>query len=84
MSKYEIEVKKFSELTDKIEIPKFQRGLVWNKTKKREFIKTLKAGLPIGVLLLSKKGDKYLIVDGLQRFTTMKEYTKDFLVLCTP
>lgn len=78
MSKYEIEVKKFSELTDKIEIPKFQRGLVWNKTKKREFIKTLKAGLPIGVLLLSKKGDKYLIVDGLQRFTTMKEYTKDF------
>lgn len=78
MPKYEIEVKKFSELRDKIEIPKFQRGLVWNKTKKKEFIKTLKAGLPIGVLLLSKKGDKYLIVDGLQRFTTMKEYAKDF------
>lgn len=78
MPKYEIEVKKFSELKDKIEIPKFQRGLVWNKDKKREFIKTLKAGLPIGVLLLSKKGDKYLIVDGLQRFTTMKEYTKDY------
>lgn len=78
MPKYEIEVKKFSELKDKIEIPKFQRGLVWNKNKKKEFIKTLKAGLPIGVLLLSKKGDKYLIVDGLQRFTTMKEYTKDY------
>lgn len=78
MSKYEIEVKKFSELQNKVEIPKFQRGLVWNKTKKKEFIKTLKAGLPIGVLLLSQKGDKYLIVDGLQRFTTMKEYAKDF------
>lgn len=78
MPKYEIEVKKYSELQDKIEIPKFQRGLVWNKTKKKEFIRTLKAGLPIGVLLLSKKGDKYLIVDGLQRFTTMKEYSKDF------
>ena len=78
MPKYEIEVKKFSELQNKIEIPKFQRGLVWNKTKKKEFIKTLKAGLPIGVLLLSKKGDKYLIVDGLQRFTTMMEYAKDF------
>ena len=78
MPKYEIEVKKFSDLQGKIEIPKFQRGLVWNKEKKREFIRTLKAGLPIGVLLLSKKGDKYLIVDGLQRFTTMNEYSKDF------
>lgn len=78
MRKYEIEIKKFSELKDKIEIPKFQRGLVWNKSKKVEFIKTLKAGLPIGVLLLSKKGDKYLVIDGLQRFTTMKDYAKDY------
>lgn len=78
MRKYDIEIKKFSELKDKIEIPKFQRGLVWNRTKKIEFIKTLKAGLPIGVLLLSKKGDKYLVIDGLQRFTTMKDYAKDF------
>lgn len=78
MRKYEVEIKKFSELRDKIEIPKFQRGLVWNKSKKIEFIKTLKAGLPIGVLLLSKKGNKYLVIDGLQRFTTMKDYAKDY------
>ena len=78
MTKYEIEVKKFSELKDTIVIPKFQRGLVWSKTKKKEFIKTLKAGLPIGVLLLSKKGEKYRIVDGLQRFTTMMEYSRDY------
>lgn len=78
MLKYEIETKKFSELKDKIEIPKFQRGLVWSKAKKVEFIKTLKAGLPIGVLLLSKKGDKYLVIDGLQRFTTMKDYARDY------
>lgn len=78
MPKYEIEVKKFSELKDTIVIPKFQRGLVWSKTKKKEFIKTLKAGLPIGVLLLSKKGEKYRIVDGLQRFTTMMEYSRDY------
>ncbi len=76
--KYTTETKKFSELKDIIEIPKFQRGLVWNKDKKREFIKTLKAGLPIGVLLLSKKGDHYLVIDGLQRFTTMKDYAKDY------
>ena len=78
MRKYDIDIMKFSELKDKIEIPKFQRGLVWSKSKKREFIKTLKAGLPIGVLLLSRKGDKYLVIDGLQRFTTMKDYAKDY------
>lgn len=81
MVKYDIDKKKFSELRDKIDIPKFQRGLVWGKEKKREFIKTLKSGLPIGVLLLSPrkdKKDKYLIIDGLQRFTTMKEYSEDY------
>lgn len=78
MVKYDVTTKKFSELKDKIEIPKFQRGLVWNKTKKKEFIKTLKAGLPIGVLLVSKKDDKYLVIDGLQRFTTMKDYSRDY------
>jgi len=77
MLKYEIETKKFSELRNKIEIPKFQRGLVWSREKKREFIKTLKAGLPIGVLLLSPKGDHYLVIDGLQRFTTMQDYASD-------
>jgi len=76
--KYAIEVQTFAELRDKIEIPKFQRGLVWSETKKREFIKTLKAGLPIGVLLLSQKGEKYLVIDGLQRFTTMKDYARDY------
>lgn len=78
MLKYEIETKTFAELKDKIAIPKFQRGLVWNQDKKRRFIQTLKSGLPIGVLLLSKKDDKYLIVDGLQRFTTMKDYSRDY------
>lgn len=76
--KYEIEKKTFGELKDKIEIPRFQRGLVWGKQKKREFIKTLKSGLPIGVLLLSQKDDKYLVIDGLQRFTTMEDYAKDY------
>jgi len=78
MLKYEVDVKKFSELKEKIDIPKFQRGLVWGKPKKREFIKTLKEGLPIGMLLLAPRGDRYLIIDGLQRFTTMKEYSRNF------
>ena len=47
MLKYELDQVKFSDLKDKIEIPKFQRGLVWGDQKKKEFIKSLKAGLPI-------------------------------------
>ena len=76
--KYDIEKMKFKDLKDSIEIPRFQRGLVWGKEKKRELIKTLKSGLPIGVLLLYKKEDKYLVIDGLQRFTTMKDYSNDY------
>lgn len=78
--KYEVGTKKFEYLKDKIEIPRFQRGLRWSKEKQKAFIKTLKAGLPIGTLLLYPKDsgkDKYLVVDGLQRFTTMLQYTKN-------
>ena len=78
MKKYDIETKKFSELKGKIEIPKFQRGLVWGDEKRKSFIKTLKDGLPIGVLLLSEKENgKYLVIDGLQRFSTMCDYSAD-------
>ena len=72
-------------MKDRIEIPKFQRGLVWGDAKKREFIKSLKSGLPIGVLLLSKTQDgKFLVIDGLQRFTTMLEYTRDVFSYIDP
>ena len=85
MLKYELAQIKFSELKDKIEIPKFQRGLVWGGEKKKEFIRSLKSGLPIGVLLLSKaESGKYLVIDGLQRFTTMLEYSRDYFSYIDP
>lgn len=85
MLKYELDQVKFSDLKDKIEIPKFQRGLVWGDQKKKEFIKSLKAGLPIGVLLLSKaENGRFRIVDGLQRFTTMLEYSRDYFSYIDP
>ena len=34
--------------------------------------------MPIGVLLVSEKDDKYLVIDGLQRFTTMKDYAGNY------
>ena len=77
---YEIDKKKFSELKNNIVIPKFQRGLVWGETKKIEFIKTLKEGNPIGVLLLYRENEesKYQVIDGLQRFTTMMDYSLNY------
>lgn len=85
MLKYELDQVKFSELKDKIEIPKFQRGLVWGEAKKKEFIKSLKSGLPIGVLLLSKSEPaKYKVIDGLQRFTTMLDYSRDYFSYIDP
>lgn len=64
--------------------PKFQRGLVWNNPKKKEFIETVLKGYPFGSILLykSKTDKKYRIVDGLQRMNTLNEYHKnrfDFL-----
>lgn len=75
---YEVEKMKFSNIKDRVEIPRFQRGLVWKDERKKEFIQALKSGLPIGVLLFAKKDDKYLVIDGLQRFTTMLDYSRDY------
>ena len=75
---YEVETWQFKDFENRIEAPRFQRGFVWQEKKITPFINTLKAGLPIGSLLLSKKdNDKYLIIDGLQRYTSMRKYADD-------
>lgn len=65
---------------NKIVIPKFQRNLVWGSKQKKEFIDSIKQGFPVGALLLFKtetEGDitKYSLIDGLQRATTLREYS---------
>jgi len=85
--KYEVKTKKFSYLKDKITVPRFQRGLRWGREKQKAFIKTLKAGLPVGTLLLYPEGagnNKYLVVDGLQRFTAMLKYTQNYFEYVEP
>ncbi|MGE7762283.1 DUF262 domain-containing protein [Peribacillus sp. NPDC097895] len=60
----------------KIKVPKIQRNLVWSLSQKEKFIDTLKQGFPFGSLLLYKKGSEdYLLVDGLQRTSTILEYS---------
>lgn len=74
--KYKINTYKYSELSKKVSLPKFQRGFVWPKSKQLSFIDTLKRGLPIGMFLLHKREnlDKFSIIDGRQRMTTLIQF----------
>lgn len=59
----------------KISIPSYQRGIVWKLKHKKEFLESVKAGDPIGVVLIYKEADgKYTLIDGLQRLSTIKAY----------
>jgi hypothetical protein len=66
-----------------IQIPKFQRSLVWKSEQKLGLIDSIYRGFPIGSLLAFQTGEmsgtKILIqvVDGLQRITTILEYLEE-------
>lgn len=63
---------------DRIKLPKFQRGFVWNDAKKNEFVQTLHEGFPFGALLVypesEETGSKLLLLDGQQRLSTIRQY----------
>ncbi len=67
---------------NKIEIPKFQRTLVWNRDQKKNFIDSIKNGFPIGSFLLFKSSTNqqavtyFSLIDGLQRSSTLNQYYK--------
>lgn len=73
---------------DRIKLPKFQRGFVWNSSKKNEFVQTLHEGFPFGSLLVypesEETGSKLLLLDGQQRLSTIKQYKEDPLMFWKP
>lgn len=72
--KYKTEVFKFKDLRTIIKKPDYQRNFIWKDKKKEGLIETVKKGLPIGSILLSEKIDGYyLLIDGLQRISTLNE-----------
>lgn len=75
-SKYRIEKTSFNELDSTVVLPSFQRKLVWSKTEKKNFIETLHNGYPFGAILVYKypHEEKISLIDGLQRFTTIRDY----------
>lgn len=72
----------------KFEIPKFQRGLVWNKKRKQKLLQSLIQGWPTGVVVLTRIDSKEIapgqrehtwhVIDGQQRITTFLEFLKGF------
>ncbi|MBD5111428.1 MAG: DUF262 domain-containing protein [Ruminococcaceae bacterium] len=76
-AKYKIETFSFRKLRECIRIPTFQRNVVWNDDKRKEYMDTVLKGFPFGSLLLYKETpETYLLVDGLQRYTTLKDFLK--------
>lgn len=79
--KYEPTTFLYEDIKNDLIKPKFQRHFIWNDDKKKSLVDTIKRQLPIGSILLAKKisseGDKYLIIDGLQRISTLNEVLSD-------
>lgn len=76
--KYTVDRKTFEELRGNVVAPKFQRNFVWKPKARKQLIKSLKDGLPIGAFLLrALKNGKYDIIDGRQRFSTLLDYKKN-------
>lgn len=58
-------------------IPIYQRGIVWSDEQRLNLVDTIKRGLPFGSLLLYKNGEKYQIIDGLQRSTAVVGFVEN-------
>lgn len=59
--------------------PDFQRkGGIWQIKEKSRLIESLLLNIPLPVFYVAAdKDDNWIVVDGLQRLTTLKEYIKD-------
>ena len=60
-----------------VEVPEYQRGFIWTKKQADKFIESILLGLPIPSIFLVKRNDKYDILDGQQRMTTMNIFYKN-------
>ncbi len=58
--------------------PDFQRNFVWSQAQASKFIESILLGLPIPSIFLyrEEESQKHLIVDGLQRLTTLLAFTR--------
>lgn len=68
---------------EKYYIPEFQRDYVWKKPQASRLIESIIMGLPIPAIFLAKDGDedKYYVIDGQQRLTSIKNFYSGELIL---
>ncbi len=67
--------------TGDIFVPDFQRSFVWTRPQASRFIESILLGLPVPGIFLYKEAEtnKLLIVDGLQRLSSLKAFlTQNF------
>lgn len=57
--------------------PDFQRKLVWNNIAKSRLIESLLIRIPRPIFYIDASGYKWVVIDGLQRFNTFKEFIID-------
>lgn len=63
---------------NKFKVPSFQRNVVWSKSKRKDFVKNIMEGNPFGsILVYQERPDKYVLIDGLQRVSTIKDFIKN-------
>lgn len=80
--KHWVSNRSFGELIDMFEVgeiikPDMQREFVWDSVKCSRLIESIILGLPIPPLFLLEVGkNKYELIDGLQRMTTLYNYVK--------
>jgi uncharacterized protein with ParB-like and HNH nuclease domain len=65
---------------EKIKVPPFQRGYVWQEKQASRFVESLLLGLPVPGIFLSKDTEKnspdLLVIDGQQRLRTLQYFYK--------
>ena len=65
-------------------IPTYQRGLVWDESRRKDLISSIQSGLPIGSLLIWERTisdeKQYHLIDGLQRTNSIFAYLESPLL----
>ncbi len=61
--------------------PYYQRNYVWDKEKQTFFIESVILGTEVPPLILFKVGSRIEVIDGRQRFETLKKFKENDLVL---
>lgn len=61
--------------------PYYQRNYVWDNSKQTFFIESVILGTEIPPLILFKSGNKIEVIDGRQRFETLKKFKENSITL---